>query len=181
MRLAGVSWIRVPTWDRLDGHPNRWLAVPEPLPRARLVARSQLSHDVWHDLAFVEPDEVGLVGKELALPGGPAGSAFLDRDAPGSIHVLTRAASRQLLVVSESYHRGWRAMVDGEAVPVLRVYADFIGCVVPAGERRVEFEFDPPSLRTGALVSVAGAAAALLLTLAALLHARVAEARPGDS
>ena len=42
--------------------------------------------------------------------------------------------TRQLLVVSESYHPGWQAAVDGVPQPVLRVNGDFLGCVVGPGK-----------------------------------------------
>jgi uncharacterized membrane protein YfhO len=51
--------------------------------------------------------------------------------------------------------------VDGEIVPVVRVYGDFMGCVVERGEHRIEFEFAPASFRCGVWMSLAGLAALL--------------------
>ena len=54
-------------------------------------------------------------------------------DNPGDITVEVNAPASQLLVVSESFHDGWRATIDGSPVEVERVNGDFLGAVVPAG------------------------------------------------
>ena len=79
--------------------------------------------------------------------------------SPGSLpDIWTRhlADSAQLLVLSESYHPGWSAQVDGAACAVVRVYGDFLGCRVGAGEHRVRFRFEPKSFRDGLRASAAG-------------------------
>ena len=85
------------------------------------------------------------------------------RDDPGQIEILTRADSRQMLVVSESWHPGWRARVDGQACDVHAAYGDFMGCVVEPGEHRVHFGFEPTSLARGAWMSAVGLLATLTL------------------
>jgi uncharacterized membrane protein YfhO len=65
-------------------------------------------------------------------------------------------------VASESYHPGWRARVDASDCQVERVYGDYLGCVVEAGDHRVAFHFDPPSLRRGVWLSTACLAVTLL-------------------
>ncbi len=101
------------------------------------------------DIYTVDVGTTGLVDKELALPEGTAGTAELIADRPGNIQVATQAETRQLLVVSESYHPGWRAAVNGAPVETYRVYGDFIGCVVAPGESAVRFTFAPDSWRYG--------------------------------
>ena len=59
-------------------------------------------------------------------------------------------------MVSESYHPGWQAVVDGTPQPVLRVNGDFLGCVVGPGKETVSLDFHPESLRDGRLASAAG-------------------------
>jgi hypothetical protein len=150
LRLAGVVWVQGRKPDATD-----WEPVPDPLPRVRLVSQARFSSDPKVDLADVDPATTALVDTELGLPGGPAGSARILSDRPGSITVATEAPSRQLLVVSESFFPGWKVSVDGgPARPALRVYGDFFGCVVDAGSHRAEFTFDPPDLRIGMRISV---------------------------
>ena len=64
--------------------------------------------------------------------------------------------ARQLVSLSESWHEGWRVTVDGQPRPLVRVYGDFIGAVVEAGDRDVAFRFQPWSFRVGAWMSAVG-------------------------
>jgi len=129
-------------------------AVPGALPRARLLSRAAVG--TVDQLGRLDVESVALVDRPLSLGGGPAGRANLVEDRPGRIAVETQASTQQLLVLSESFHVGWRAFVDDDSCAVMRVYGDFMGCVVAAGEHRVTFRFDPPSLRTGKRMSLAG-------------------------
>ncbi len=56
---------------------------------------------------------------------------------------------------SDAYAEGWRATIDGEPVPVYRSNHLFKAVTLPAGSRRVEFVFDPPSFRLGIAISLA--------------------------
>jgi hypothetical protein len=97
-----------------------------------------------------------LVSGPLELDGGPPGTATLVSDRPGRVSIAVEAPSRQLLVLAESFHPGWRVKVDGERRRVVAVYGDFLGCEVGAGRHQVEFFFEPSSLRRGAVLSALG-------------------------
>jgi len=158
MQLAGVEWA-------LPAPDAAWQHIPHPTPRARLVARAQVSKDVCHDAHGLELASVVLLAEPVDLPPGEPGNVHLVLDRPGRIRLVTVAPSRQVLVLSESYHQGWRAYVDGRPTRALRAYGDFLACVVEAGNHEVEFRFAPRSLRLGAWLAVVGAA---LLTFACL-------------
>jgi len=49
-----------------------------------------------------------------------------------------------MLVVLDSYHRGWRAYADGREVPIRRAGAVFKAVRLDEGTRQVVFEFSPP-------------------------------------
>ena len=133
-----------------------WYRLPGALPRVRLVADARLSSSPAADIARVDVAQTALVTHDLRLGGGPAGTARLVTDNPGDVTVEADAPASQLLVVSESYHDGWRATVDGSPVDVERVYGDFFGAVVPAGRHVVRFQFRPYHLSAGRSVSVFG-------------------------
>ena len=177
LQIAGVRWVQVRTpWLgdreslRLDpqlggdvhvtydggGNSSTWALVPAPLPRVRLLTREMLSADTRRDIGTIDVRTIALVPEPLQLAGGEPGSASIAVDKPGEIRVKTTVASRQLIVVSESWHEGWRAVVDGRTGPVVRVYGDFIGAVVDAGAHDVAFRFQPWSFRAGGWLSVAG-------------------------
>lgn len=144
-RAAGVRWsIGAAT-----------TALPEPLPRPRLVTRSRVSADPNIDIDAIDPGVEALVPSPLPLVGGVPGSATITRDEPGNICVVAEAATRQLLVLAERYHRGWTVTVDGHPRRVHRVYGDFMGCLVEPGRHKVRFRFRPQSLAVGRAVSLA--------------------------
>ena len=121
-----------------DTRERGWYRLPGALPRVRLVADTRVSTSPATDIAQVDVARTALVTHDLRLDGGPAGTARLATDNPGDITVEVNAPASQLLVVSESYHDGWRATIDGSPVEVERVNGDFLGAVVPAGKARSE-------------------------------------------
>jgi len=155
LRVAGVGWAY--------GGP-----VAGPLPRARLVTHALATQDVNRAIAEIDLAHTALVSRPISLPAlppdasGSPGRARITRDEPGNISIRTWAPTRQLLVLSESYHEGWQASVGGSRCEIVRVYGDFMGCVVAAGSHEVHFRFDPPSLRRARWASI------LSLTLAVL-------------
>jgi hypothetical protein len=59
------------------------------------------------------------------------------------------------LVLTDLYHRGWRAQVDGRPTPVYLANFQFRAVRIPVGARTVEFSFEPLSLRIGMAASAA--------------------------
>ncbi len=165
LRLADAHWI----WNkrpRFLGGKAYGLRLAEPLPRARLLTAARVSSDPGKDIEGIDIETTALVAEKIDLPPGRPGTAEITGDRPGEISIATESESRQLLALSESFHDGWRASVDGKSTPVLRLYGDFMGCVVDSGNHEVEFVFRPRSLRVGALLSAAGCVLALVLFLA---------------
>jgi len=95
---------------------------------------------------------------------------------PGAVQILDYR-SREVLcqvqarvtgyvVLLDSYYPGWRAKVDGRAVPLLRANYAFRAVEVPAGNHRVEFSYQPLSFYAGLCIScltVLGAAVVIFL------------------
>jgi hypothetical protein len=153
MRLAGVRWTT-------DG--SRWVAVDDPMPRARLVADTLVPSDPRAAVRTIDIARVALVDAAVPSLSGDPGTAVLVEDRPGRLVIDTTAPGRQLLVTTERFEEGWTAK-EGCAETARRVNADFLGCVVSEGSRRVVFEFDPPSYRRGRQLAAAGVAAMLVL------------------
>jgi hypothetical protein len=155
LKVAGASWLWSKHMKFLGGTTNV-LRLPEPLPRVRLVTRTIVSDNPKDDIEKIDVETTALVEEAIDLTEGPAGKAAIVEERPGMIKVATESPSKQLLVVSESYHEGWQATADGEEIPITRVYGDFMGCVVEAGEHEVEFKFRPRSLYNGICLSGVG-------------------------
>ena len=74
-----------------------------------------------------------------------------DRLNEVEIQVVTRRAA--ILVLNDSWHRGWKVFVNGTEQPVLKVNYDYRGVVVPSGNHRVVFLFRPAPLLIGLGIS----------------------------
>ncbi len=68
-----------------------------------------------------------------------------------------------LLVVSDTYFPGWKALVDGKAERVLRANYQFRAVGVAPGSHRVEFVYDPLSFKLGVLGTLIGVIGCALL------------------
>ncbi|MGH9767897.1 MAG: YfhO family protein, partial [Blastocatellia bacterium] len=129
------------------------------------------------DGAAFDPAEVALFAREdfgfrdVVLP--PAGETKearvrITRYQPQRIELQTSNRQPGFLVLSETYYRGWEARIDGKRAPVERVNYALRGLAVPAGEHRIEFVFQSPSFRKGAVFSATG----LILLLAGWVSSR---------
>lgn len=125
---------------------GRWLVPAQPLEEARLDAVGS-------------PES----GEGAAGPHRGAGTATILVEDHGRRSVLTVADRATLCVLARRYHEGWQASRGGVPVPLLRVAGDLTGFLVPAGEARTDFVFEPASLRLGVRISLASALALLLL------------------
>ncbi|GJQ21916.1 MAG: hypothetical protein HBSIN02_22710 [Bacteroidia bacterium] len=65
------------------------------------------------------------------------------------------AGGRNLLFLSETwYPEGWKAYVDGEEAPILRLNYLFRGIVVPPGEHTITLRFEPRGFAVGKQLSL---------------------------
>ena len=88
------------------------------------------------------------------------------------ITLTVNANSDGVLVLSESYEKGWHATVDGEKVPVIEAYGVARAIPVTAGTHTVRLTYDPWSLRIGFYISLAAAAITLIVIAAFVLERR---------
>lgn len=160
LRVAGVRWVqRNPSTADIAGlkpYDDVWLEVPDPLPRVRLVTQAKTTTDPAADIASVCPDTTVLCEMPLGLPTSEPGKAVLAAERPGQLEIEVDAPASQWLVVAESYHAGWQAVVDDQPQEVYRVNGDFMGCVVGPGKHRVMLTFKPGSLNRGWITSYVG-------------------------
>jgi hypothetical protein len=83
-------------------------------------------------------------------------AAEFTRITPEHARVIVNAPADGLLVLSENYYYpGWRAVVDGVPTPILRANAALSAVPVRAGAGRVDFVFDPWSVKIGIGITLA--------------------------
>lgn len=86
---------------------------------------------------------------------------------PNHITYEARAFRDRLAVFSEIYYpKGWQAYIDGKEVE--HICADYIlrALVIPQGDHKIEFKFDPSSVRIGKIIAAIASSLILLALLA---------------
>ncbi len=143
-----------------DGAP-RVVWNPDALPRAFVLSGHRV---VSQEQAFralrdgsVDFHRTVLVEQPAGLEPQEEGTLVPARIEYRPERVVVEAESQTpgLLVLSDSYHPGWRATRDGEALRILRANGLYRAVRLPAGRHRVVFEYVPVSLRIGTGVSLA--------------------------
>ncbi len=83
-------------------------------------------------------------------------SIVLTEYAPGKLAYNSKCTSEQLAVFSEIYYQpGWNAFIDGKASEHIRVNYVLRAMLIPAGEHKIEFRFEPQSYYTGRKIALA--------------------------
>ncbi len=137
-----------------------------PNPAAVLAALQQVT---WRDAraykALVEgpPENVAAIHAGSAV--GPPGQVTVQEYLPGHIRLTIAAERPSLLVISESWYPGWRALLNGQDVPILRANYLSQGVVVPAGAGTLVLDYVPDAFRYGALLSGVATLGLALLAL----------------
>ncbi len=103
-------------------------------------------------------------------PPLPLETVRLDGWAPGALAVSTQGERERFLLLSEVWHPGWAAEIDGATAPLVRADLALLGLRVPAGPHRISLRFTPLHWRLALTITLISAA--LLLGLAGLAWRR---------
>ncbi len=114
------------------------------------------------------PREIAYVESPVDLPASCAGRAEIVDEIPNRVSVTVQMETPGLVVLADSWDKGWTARLNGSPAPILRVNHAVRGVVAPAGASRVEFSYDPASFRLGLHLSELAAAIIGVWTLALL-------------
>jgi hypothetical protein len=83
---------------------------------------------------------------------------------PGLIEVEAQSPENGLLIFSEIWYPGWRAIVDGEEQPVQPIAGILRGVFLAEGTHQVVIMYDPTSVRWGVRLSLIGLAGVVVWT-----------------
>ena len=77
----------------------------------------------------------------------------ISRSAAGELGVAAQNAHRRFLVISEVWHPGWHAIVDGRSTTVYRTDIALQGLWLEPGVHTLELRYWPPGLTAGSIVT----------------------------
>jgi uncharacterized membrane protein YkgB len=157
-----------------DGEKSSLHRLAEVGPRAYIVHRAEVIPEDEVSLERLAATEFDLLQAvvlaeppPLALPGTQVAGSRVEivGRRPGWLLLEAEAAADGLLVLSEIYYPGWRALVDGREVPVYRANYTLQAVPLTAGLHRVELLFDPWSVKVGLAISGLTLTTSLLILL----------------
>lgn len=147
------------------------------LPRAYWVPSWRLSKDIEATLSMISgPDFDATMECAVSSPGraledlvkvvpDTGGSipevdwesvvCTIREDAPERVVISVEAPTPGVTVLADSFSPGWKARIDGEAVPIQLVNGLFRGVATPAGNHQIVMEYVPLPFWAGAAVSLA--------------------------
>ncbi len=89
----------------------------------------------------------------LSLKVSQPSTATIIEDRRNRVVIETVRGDDGLMVLSDNYYPGWRALVDGQDAPLLRANYTMRAVRVPAGSHVVSFEFAPRRFREAVYIS----------------------------
>jgi len=70
------------------------------------------------------------------------------------VEITTDGNDSSFLVLADNYYPGWKVSVNGIEKNIIRVNYNLRGVILPRGENKVQFSFEPLSFKIGATVSL---------------------------
>jgi uncharacterized membrane protein YfhO len=116
--------------------------------------------------------EVVLDSPSAEVETAPDDSVRVAEQRGGHLAADLTNANKRFLVVSEVWHPGWRAKVDGQEAPLLRTNVALMGLWAPPGKHRLVLEFRPLYWQPALILSIVSGCVIAGLGLFALYSAR---------
>jgi hypothetical protein len=106
----------------------------------------------------------------------PDSTASIEMTAyyPNKVEYQSSSAQTGLAVFSEVYYKnGWKAYIDGERTPIYRANWILRSLIVPAGNHRIEFVFDPDDIRVCGTITTIFSGLLLLLVIVSIIMSAI--------
>lgn len=143
-----------------DGQ-TRLFSLNDSLPRAWLVGAADAMPDDAKALDLMRsgdfsPRRMALLAKAAPFavdPRASDGKVTIDKREPERLSLGVSIPFDGLLLVAENYYPGWYVSVDGVQEEIIRADISLRAVPLRAGSHRVEFMFDPLSVKVGLAIS----------------------------
>ncbi|MFN2200757.1 MAG: YfhO family protein [Caldilineaceae bacterium] len=171
LAVGGLDWYEVPAgefyiYERAAPMPRAYVAYSATPVAGDIEAVYKLldeSFDVRNGVVINASEAPVLQMGQPANDHPTASPADVTEDTPDRLVVHARAEQPGVLVLSERYHDGWRASIDGVRADVFPVNFVYRGVALEPGEHEVVFEFQPRSLRIGLGISASALVMCLII------------------
>jgi len=149
---------------RLVGHFPRYFSwlyrIDGTVPRAFVVNRGLVEKETVKALqrlssADFDPLREVVLQQDVSIRSTRALEAQAKIQSYENSFVAIQATTNQdsILVLADSIYPGWKAKVDGRETKILRANHFYRAVVLPKGEHRVEFRYEPQSFKLGVIIS----------------------------
>lgn len=101
----------------------------------------------------------------VSLSVNATGSASLKEYSPNKVIFETITDNSMLFFISDNFYPGWTAYIDDKPREIFRANYSFRSVIIPPGRHKLEFIFQPLSLKIGFILSCIGASSLLGLTV----------------
>jgi hypothetical protein len=115
-----------------------------------------------HSLDGIAVAELSTRGLQRSSPTA-SDNVQVRRARPDRLTVVTHTQARRFLVISEIWHPGWQATLDGHPIDLSRTDYALLGTFVSPGTHRVELRFEPLHWRLARNISLASLLIVLML------------------
>jgi uncharacterized membrane protein YfhO len=137
--------------------------------RVEVVADDQRRLQMMGDGHF-NPRDVAYVEQPIALPSAVRGTVSISDEIPMRITLSLDMQTPGLVVLADLWDTGWKAYLNGTLVPILRTNHAIRGVVVPPGQGKLVFLYQPNSFTWG--VRLAAFASLVLIVWFGLIYLR---------
>lgn len=102
----------------------------------------------------------------------PDASCALTQVSPESVELTVNAPTAGITVLADTHLPGWKAFLNGERAPLVRVNGLFRGVPTPPGEHSIRLVYRPAAPYLGMALAVAGLLLAAAITAYSMLRPR---------
>jgi hypothetical protein len=154
---AGVGYTM--TQDTVQPVPRAWLVSSVCWHTSQADMNTALSDPAWQPYG-----QLHMLGDGGCAPAADSpGTVTSLVDNANSVSVSVDAARSGWLVLADTDYPGWHASIDGVETPIYRANLAFRAVQVDSSVHEVRFDYNPPWLLPGALVSMVSLVVAVLL------------------
>ncbi len=146
-------------WPRCRWLPH-WRVAPSAAAALKLLgdpafdaARTctlEAEKDVYNQLDILIPEGPAPSGEPI-----PSVPCIIEQDTPEKVVLHVEAPSPGIVVLADTFAPGWKALMDGARVPMLKANGLFRGIAAPPGPHTIEFTYQPLPFWAGFVISLA--------------------------